>query len=69
MVETNLYGTWYMMQAAAKRWIEDDGGKPRPKGVEPDRVVVNVSTLSDRASVIVPSFVLVSAFGSCYSED
>ena len=42
------------MQAAAKRWISDDDGKPRTLGVEPDRVVVNVSTLSGRASVGIP---------------
>ena len=54
VVETNLYGTWYMMQAAAKRWIADDGGAARPLGVEPDRVVVNISTLSGRANVGIP---------------
>jgi NAD(P)-dependent dehydrogenase (short-subunit alcohol dehydrogenase family) len=54
VVETNLYGTWYMMQAAAKHWVDDDGGQPRDRGVEPDRVVVNISTLSDRANVGIP---------------
>ena len=41
VVETNLYGTWYMMQAAARRWIDQgDGGD-----------VINISTIQGRASV------------------
>lgn len=51
VVETNLYGTWFMMQSAARHWIADDGGVPRAVGSEPDRVVVNISTLADRANV------------------
>lgn len=41
VVETNLYGTWYMMQAAAQRWI--DSGQPGN--------VINISTIQGRASV------------------
>ena len=54
VVETNLYGTWFMMRAAAKRWVADDGGDARPIGVEPDRAVVNISTLTGQGSVGVP---------------
>jgi NAD(P)-dependent dehydrogenase (short-subunit alcohol dehydrogenase family) len=48
VVETNLYGTWYVMQAAARRWIAE--------GVEPgaDRNIVNISTIQGRASVGIP---------------
>jgi len=41
VVETNLYGTWFMMQEAARRWIEQE----RPGNV------VNISTIQGRASV------------------
>ncbi len=54
VVETNLYGTWYMMQAAARRWIADDGGEARPAGTLPDRSVVNISTLTGQGSIGVP---------------
>jgi citronellol/citronellal dehydrogenase len=54
VVETNLYGTWYMMQEAARRWIADDGGASRPLGTVPDRSVVNISTLTGRGSVGIP---------------
>lgn len=54
VVETNLYGTWYMMQAAARRWIAEDGGEARAVGVEPDRSVINISTLTGRGSVGIP---------------
>lgn len=54
VVETNLSGTWYMMQEAARRWIDDDGNKPRPKGTVPDRSIVNISTLTGRGSVGIP---------------
>lgn len=54
VVETNLYGTWYMMQEAARRWIAEDGGEHRPLGTVPDRSVVNISTLTGRGSVGIP---------------
>ncbi|MCP3937388.1 MAG: SDR family oxidoreductase [Actinomycetia bacterium] len=54
VVETNLYGTWYMMQEAGRRWIADDGGESRPLGTVPDRSVVNMSTLTGRGSVGIP---------------
>jgi len=41
VVETNLYGTWYMMQAAARHWIDTD---------QPGDVI-NISTIQGRASV------------------
>ncbi len=40
VVETNLYGSWFMMQAAARRWAE--AGEP---GATEDRCVVNISTI------------------------
>ena len=43
VVETNLYGSWYMMQAAARRW--SDAGEPAP---DEDRCVVNISTIIGR---------------------
>ncbi len=54
VVETNLYGTWYMMQEAGRRWTADDGGEPRSLGTVPDRSVVNISTLTGRGSVGIP---------------
>lgn len=44
VVETNLDGTWYMMQAAARRWVDEDSGGN----------IVNVSTIQGRASVGIP---------------
>ncbi len=41
VVDTNLNGQWYMMQAAAKGWIEHD---------EPGSIV-NIGTITGRASV------------------
>jgi len=41
VVETNLYGTWFMMQEAARRWISDE----RPGNI------INISTIQGRASV------------------
>lgn len=41
VVETNLYGTWYAMQSAARRWIADK----RPGNI------INISTIQGRASV------------------
>jgi len=41
VVETNLYGTWYVMQGAARRWIEaGESGN-----------IINISTIQGRASV------------------
>jgi NAD(P)-dependent dehydrogenase (short-subunit alcohol dehydrogenase family) len=45
VVETNLYGTWFMMQAAARRWAE--AGDPAPGE---DRCVVNISTITGRGA-------------------
>lgn len=44
VVETNLDGTWYMMQAAAKRWVEHE--KPGN--------IVNMATLTGCAFVGLP---------------
>lgn len=41
VVETNLYGTWYMMQSAARRWISDEHAGN----------IINISTIQGRASV------------------
>jgi citronellol/citronellal dehydrogenase len=43
VVETNLYGGWYVSQAAARRWIE--AGDPVPGD---DRCIVNISTIVGR---------------------
>ncbi len=44
VVETNLYGTWYVMQAAARRWLDE--GRPGN--------IINISTIQGRASVGIP---------------
>jgi NAD(P)-dependent dehydrogenase (short-subunit alcohol dehydrogenase family) len=44
VVETNLYGTWYVMQAAARRWVAEQ----RPGNL------INISTIQGRASVGIP---------------
>ncbi|MEL7157920.1 MAG: SDR family oxidoreductase [Actinomycetota bacterium] len=44
VVETNLYGPWYVMQAAARRWAEAETGGN----------IVNISTIQGRASVGIP---------------
>jgi len=44
VVETNLYGTWYVMQAAARSWI----GRDVPGSI------VNIGTITGRASVGIP---------------
>ena len=51
VVETNLYGTWYVMQAAARRWIADD---PTGSADGTDRNIINISTIQGRASVGIP---------------
>lgn len=44
VVETNLYGPWYMMQSAARRWI----------GAEQPGNIINISTIQGRSSVGIP---------------
>ncbi len=41
VVETNLYGTWYVMQAAANKWIEREHAGS----------IVNIGTITGRGSV------------------
>jgi citronellol/citronellal dehydrogenase len=44
VVETNLYGTWYVMQAAAREWIaREQAGS-----------IVNIGTITGRGSVGIP---------------
>lgn len=52
VVETNLYGTWYVMQAAARRWLAEDEGADGGRGQ--DRNIINISTIQGRASVGIP---------------
>ncbi len=55
VVETNLYGTWYVMQAAARRWMaEDEQGQNAGGGRARDRNIINISTIQGRASVGIP---------------
>lgn len=71
VVETNLYGTWYVMQAAARRWIaaDDEAGHPesrrRPSG---DRNIINISTIQGRASVGIPHTAASRAGGVALSR-
>ena len=44
VLETNLYGPWFVMQAAAKAWIENGSGGS----------IVNIGTITGRASVGIP---------------
>ena len=44
VVETNLYGTWYVMQAAAREWVERGSGGS----------IVNIGTITGRGSVGIP---------------
>ncbi len=44
VVETNLYGTWYMMQEAAKRWVAR----------EQAGCVINIATLTGRGVPGIP---------------
>ena len=53
VVETNLYGPWYMMQEAARRWAAED--------VEGD--IVNISTIQGRGSIGVPHTAAARAGG------
>jgi citronellol/citronellal dehydrogenase len=44
VVETNLYGTWYVMQAAAREWIaREQAGS-----------IVNIGTITGRGAVGIP---------------
>lgn len=51
VVETNLYGPWYVMQAAARRWGELDRGTTQgaeaPAGAR-QRCIVNIATIIGR---------------------
>lgn len=49
VVETNLYGTWYVMQAAARRWVAE---AERGQGTTGN--IVNISTIQGRAAVGIP---------------
>lgn len=53
VVETNLYGTWYVMQEAARRWIAEGRGG----------TIVNISTIQGRASVGIPHTAAARAGG------
>jgi citronellol/citronellal dehydrogenase len=44
VVETNLYGTWYVMQAAAREWISREQAGS----------IVNIGTITGRGSVGIP---------------
>ena len=44
VLETNLYGPWFVMQAAAKAWIENGSAGS----------IVNIGTITGRASVGIP---------------
>ncbi len=44
VLETNLYGPWFVMQAAARTWIEKNRGGS----------IVNIGTITGRASVGIP---------------
>ncbi len=60
VVETNLYGPWYVMQAAARHWI----GSGVPEGQ--DRAgpnIINISTIQGRASVGIPHTAAARAGG------
>ena len=51
VVETNLYGPWYVMQAAARRWLKEGTGG---EGATSTRSIINISTIQGRASVGIP---------------
>ena len=53
VVETNLYGPWFMMQEAARRWIDNDAPGD----------VINISTIQGRASVGIPHTAAARAGG------
>lgn len=71
VVETNLYGTWYVMQAAARRWIaaDDEAGHPEPRQrPSGDRNIINISTIQGRASVGIPHTAASRAGGVALSR-
>ncbi len=53
VVETNLYGTWYMMQEAARHWV----------AAETPGNIINISTIQGRASVGLPHTAAARAGG------
>jgi citronellol/citronellal dehydrogenase len=53
VVETNLYGPWYMMQESARRWAAED--------VEGD--IINISTIQGRGSIGIPHTAAARAGG------
>ncbi len=53
VVETNLYGPWYMMQEAARRWAAED--------VEGE--IINISTIQGRGSIGIPHTAAARAGG------
>ncbi|MDH3683552.1 MAG: SDR family oxidoreductase [Acidimicrobiia bacterium] len=63
VVETNLYGTWYTMQAAARRWVaEAERGNGAPGNI------INISTIQGRAGVGIPHTVASRAGGVALSR-
>jgi citronellol/citronellal dehydrogenase len=53
VVETNLYGPWYMMQESARRWVaESEEGD-----------IINISTIQGRGSIGVPHTAAARAGG------
>lgn len=53
VVETNLYGTWYMMQEAARHWVASGSGGN----------IINISTIQGRGSVGIPHTAAARAGG------
>ncbi len=53
VVETNLHGTWFMMQEAARQWVAAERGGN----------IVNISTIQGRASVGIPHTAAARAGG------
>ena len=53
VVETNMYGPWYMMQESARRWAAE--------GTEGD--IVNISTIQGRGGIGVPHTAAARAGG------
>lgn len=53
VVETNLHGTWFMMQEAARHWI----------GVGSPGNIINISTIQGRGSIGIPHTAAARAGG------